>query len=119
MSSSPPVETESLARAFSSMRSMCFPIPACCKESVPESLAIIGAGVVGLEMGSVWRRLGSNVTLFESQPALLAGADRQIAQEAQKQLTRQGLTIFTGATVRQVRPVRGGVSIEYDDARGR
>lgn len=87
-------------------------------ESVPESLAIIGAGVVGLEMGSVWRRLGSNVTLFESQPALLTGADRQIAQEAQKQLTRQGLAIFTGATVRQVRPVRGGVSIEYDDARG-
>ena len=87
-----------------------------------EKYVLSNAGVLVmesvLEMGSVWRRLGSNVTLFESQPALLTGADRQIAQEAQKQLTRQGLAIFTGATVRQVRPVKGGVSIEYDDARG-
>ena len=89
-------------------------------ESVPESLAIIGAGVVGLEMGSVWRRLR-----IECDPVRIAAgafgrcrtADRS-RQEAQKQLTRQGLTIFTGATVRQVRPVRGGASIEYDDARG-
>ncbi len=87
--------------------------------SVPKSLAIIGAGVVGLEMGSVWRRLGANVTLFESQPMLLAGADRQIAMEAQKQLTRQGLSIFTGATVRQVKLVKDGIAIEYDDAQGR
>ncbi len=87
-------------------------------DAVPETLAIIGAGVVGLEMGSVWRRLGSAVTLFEAQPTLLAGADRQIAQEAQKQLTRQGLTIYTGATVRKVKPVNGGVAIEYDDAQG-
>ncbi len=87
-------------------------------EAVPQSLAIIGAGVVGLEMGSVWRRLGTAVTLFEAQPALLAGADRQIAMEAQKQLTRQGLTIYTGATVRKVEPVDGGVAIEYDDAQG-
>ena len=87
-------------------------------DAVPETLAIIGAGVVGLEMGSVWRRLGSAVTLFEAQPTLLAGADRQIAQEAQKQLTRQGLTIYTGAMVRKVKPVNGGVAIEYDDAQG-
>lgn len=85
---------------------------------VPKSFAIIGAGVVGLEMGSVWRRLGSDVTLFESQPELLAGADRQVAMEAQKQLTRQGLTILTGATVRKVRRMPKGVAIEYDDARG-
>ena len=69
-------------------------------------------------MGSVWRRLGSDVTLFESQPELLAGADRQVAMEAQKQLTRQGLTILTGATVRKVRRMPKGVAIEYDDARG-
>lgn len=87
-------------------------------DAVPETLAIIGAGVVGLEMGSVWRRLGSAVTLFEAQPTLLAGADRQIAQEAQKQLTRQGLTIYTGAMVRKVKPVNGGVAIEYDDVQG-
>lgn len=85
---------------------------------VPKSLAIIGAGVIGLEMGSVWRRLGSQVTLFEAAPTLLAGADRQVAMEAQKQLTRQGLTILTGATVRKVQTTEKGVFIEYDDAQG-
>ena len=87
-------------------------------DAVPESLAIIGAGVVGLEMGSVWRRLGAAVTLFEAQPTLLSGADRQVALEVQKQLTRQGLVIHTGAAVRQVTPTEEGSTIEYDDARG-
>ncbi len=63
---------------------------------VPPRLGVIGAGVVGLELGSVWRRLGSEVTLLEALPAFLPAADEQIAREALKQFTRQGLKIQLG-----------------------
>ncbi len=60
---------------------------------VPKRLGIIGAGVIGLELGSVWRRLGSEVVIFEALPELLAVADKDIAKEAGKLLKKQGLDI--------------------------
>src|SRR5512146_198555 len=60
---------------------------------VPQRLGVIGAGVIGLEMGSVWRRLGSEVTILEALPALLGAVDEQVAQEAHKVFAKQGLAI--------------------------
>jgi dihydrolipoamide dehydrogenase len=69
---------------------------------VPRRLGVIGAGVVGLELGSVWRRLGAEVTLLEALPAFLPAADEQIAREALKQMTRQGLKIQLGVHIEGV-----------------
>ncbi len=82
-------------------------------KEVPRKLAVIGAGVVGLELGSVWRRLGAEVTLFESMPAILMGADREIALEVQKQLTRQGLNLLTGVSVQAIHKTEEGIDIQY------
>ncbi|MFZ4499742.1 MAG: FAD-dependent oxidoreductase, partial [Burkholderiales bacterium] len=68
-------------------------------DRVPKTLGVIGAGVIGLELGSVWRRLGSQVTLLEALPDFLTLADPAIAAEAHKQFTAQGLDIRLGATV--------------------
>jgi dihydrolipoamide dehydrogenase len=66
---------------------------------VPKRLGIIGAGVIGLEMGSVWRRLGAEVTILEALPTLLGGADETIAREAAKIFAKQGLKIELGVKV--------------------
>ena len=87
-------------------------------DTVPRKLAVIGAGVVGLELGSVWRRLGAEVTLFESLPAILPGADSEIAAEAQKQLARQGLNLLTGVSVQTVQKTADGVAITYSTHQG-
>ncbi len=87
-------------------------------DHIPERLAIIGAGVIGLEMGTVWRRLGADVSLFETMPDILQGADREIAREAQKQLARQGLHLLTGTAVTSVQKSGTGVQIEYQSAVG-
>lgn len=68
-------------------------------DAVPAHVAIIGAGVIGLELGSVWRRLGSKVTLLEAQDSFLPMADKQIAAAAHKQFGRQGLDIWLGMRV--------------------
>ena len=86
---------------------------------VPKRLGIIGAGVIGLELGSVWGRLGSQVTILEALNDFLPAADRQIAREALKTLTRQGLDIRLGARVTGTRPHDGGVTVGYEDAGGR
>src|SRR5216683_2202004 len=67
---------------------------------VPKRLGVIGAGVIGLEMGSVWRRLGAEVTILEALPVFLGAADEQIAREAWKIFTKQGLKIELGDVVR-------------------
>ncbi len=85
---------------------------------VPPRLGIIGAGVIGLELGSVWGRLGSEVTILEALDEFLPAADRRIAGEALKVLTRQGLDIRLGARVIGARPHRGGVVVGYEDAGG-
>ena len=86
---------------------------------VPKRLGIIGAGVIGLELGSVWGRLGSEVTILEALDDFLPAADRRIASEALKVLTRQGLDIRLGARVTGARPHDGGVTVGYEDAGGR
>jgi len=86
--------------------------------AVPKTLGIIGAGVIGLELGSVWRRLGAQVTLLEALPDFLAAADAQVAKEAFKQFTRQGLDIQLGAKIGAVKPGKGGVTVEWTDAKG-
>ncbi len=85
---------------------------------VPGRLGIIGAGVIGLELGSVWARLGSEVTILEALDDFLPAADRRIAGEALKVLQRQGLDIRLGARVTGARAHDAGVVVGYDDAEG-
>ena len=68
-------------------------------ESVPEHLVVIGGGVIGLELGSVWRRLGAKVTVVELLPTILAGNDEDIIREADKIFRKQGLDIRVGTKV--------------------
>jgi len=85
----------------------------------PKRLGILGAGVIGLELGSVWRRLGSEGTLFEPLPTFLAMADSQVAAEAWKLFTKaQGLTIKLGAKPTSMQIGKTGVRIEYQDSVG-
>jgi dihydrolipoamide dehydrogenase len=86
--------------------------------AVPKKLGVIGAGVIGLEMGSVWRRLGAEVTLLEALPEFLAAADTQIAREAMKAFTKQGLKIELGVRIDGVKSDKKGVSVSCTDAKG-
>jgi dihydrolipoamide dehydrogenase len=86
--------------------------------AVPKKLAIIGSGVIGLEMGSVWRRLGAEVTILEGLPTFLGAADEQIAKEAKKAFDKQGLKIELGVKVGDVKVSKKGVSIAYNNAKG-
>jgi dihydrolipoamide dehydrogenase len=85
---------------------------------VPKRLGVIGAGVVGLELGSVWRRLGSEVTILEALPAFLGAADEQVAKEAWKVFAKQGLRIELGVRITGVK-AKNDVSVEYADAQGK
>ena len=87
-------------------------------QSVPEKLCVIGAGVIGLELGSVWRRLGSEVIVLEAQDVFLPVADQQIAKDAHRQFTRQGLDIRLGARVMSTEVTDAGVQILYTDSTG-
>jgi dihydrolipoamide dehydrogenase len=86
--------------------------------AVPKRLGVIGAGVIGLEMGSVWRRLGSEVTILEALPAFLGAVDEQIAREAARAFAKQGLKIHLGVNITSVKSDRKGVSVGYTDAKG-
>ncbi|MCA6217588.1 dihydrolipoyl dehydrogenase [Ideonella sp. B7] len=86
--------------------------------SVPKKLGVIGSGVIGLEMGSVWRRLGAEVTILEGMPAFLPAADEGVAKEAAKVFAKQGLKIELGAKVGEVKAAKKGVSIAYTNAKG-
>src|ERR1019366_2425577 len=85
---------------------------------VPKSLGVIGAGVIGLEMGSVWRRLGANVTVLEALPMFLGAADDQVAREAWKLFAKQGLAIELGVKIGAV-SVKKNVTVDYTDAEGK
>ncbi|HEY9897897.1 MAG TPA: dihydrolipoyl dehydrogenase [Pantanalinema sp.] len=82
---------------------------------VPKKLGVIGAGVIGLELGSVWRRLGAQVTVLEAAPAFLAAADGQVAKEALKQLTAQGLDLHMGVSIDRVDATGAGVKVTYTE----
>lgn len=86
--------------------------------TVPARLGVIGAGVIGLELGSVWRRLGSQVTILEALPNFLAATDETVQKEAWKQFTRQGLSIHLGVKIGNVKTGANGVKIDYVDASG-
>lgn len=85
---------------------------------VPKKLGVIGAGVIGLEMGSVWRRLGAEVTLLEGLPTFLGAVDEQVAKEAHKIFTKQGLKIHLGVKVGEVKHDKKGVKVSYVDGQG-
>jgi len=87
-------------------------------DKVPKRLGVIGAGVIGLELGSVWRRLGSEVVVMEAMDVFLAIMDQQIAKEAHKALTKQGLDIRMGCRVTGSEVRRGKVEVTYLAADG-
>jgi dihydrolipoamide dehydrogenase len=87
--------------------------------AVPKRLGVIGAGVIGLELGSVWRRLGSEVTVLEALPTFLGACDEAVAKEAWKQFTKtQGLSIKLGIKIDKVTGRKTGVVVEYRDDQG-
>jgi dihydrolipoamide dehydrogenase len=89
---------------------------------VPGKLGLIGSGVIGLEMGSVWRRLGAEVTVLEALPTFLGAVDEQIAKEAHKAFTKQGLKIELGVKVGQIQSGKAGsgqeVTVAWTNAKG-
>ncbi|MDO8332366.1 MAG: FAD-dependent oxidoreductase, partial [Pseudomonas sp.] len=87
-------------------------------QSVPKKLGVIGAGVIGLELGSVWARLGAEVVVLEAQDKFLPSADDQIAKEALKILTKQGLNIRLGARVTGSEVKKKQVIVSFIDAEG-
>ena len=87
--------------------------------AVPKTLGIVGAGVIGLEMGSVWRRLGADVTILEALPEFLGTVDSQVAAEAKKVFAKQGLKIVLGAKIDRVESGAGGVRVGYVDSAGK
>jgi dihydrolipoamide dehydrogenase len=86
--------------------------------SVPKKLGVIGSGVIGLEMGSVWRRLGAEVVVLEALPTFLGAVDEQIAKEAHKAFTKQGLKVELGVKIGEIKSGKKGVSVAYANAKG-
>src|SRR3569833_4029310 len=86
--------------------------------SVPKRLGVIGAGVIGLELGSVWRRLGSEVVMLEALPDFLSVADQQLAKEALRHFKKLGLDVRLGAKVTGAKVVGDAVDVTYTDAKG-
>ena len=84
----------------------------------PPRLGVIGGGVIGLELGSVWNRLGSEVTILEAMDRFLFMADSQVAREAQRQFKRQGLDTRLGARVENARRVGDQVEVRFSDREG-
>jgi len=85
---------------------------------VPERLGVIGAGVIGLEMGSVWRRLGAEVTILEALPSLLGAADETIAKEASKIFVKQGLKMEFGVAISKIATAKGAIAVSYKSSSG-
>lgn len=86
--------------------------------AVPKRLGLIGSGVIGLEMGSVWRRLGSEVTILEGLPTFLGAVDEQIAKEAHKAFVKQGLKVELGVKVGEIKAGKKSVSVAWTNAKG-
>ena len=88
-------------------------------DHVPETLGVIGAGVIGLELGSVWNRLGSKVILLEALPDFLALADKDISKQAAREFKKQGMDIRLGTMVKSASVENGKVSVTVEDAKGK
>lgn len=87
--------------------------------TVPKRLGVIGAGVIGLELGSVWHRLGAQVTLLEAMEQFLFMADQQIARDAERQFRKLGLDIRLGAKVTGASQGKAGITVNYEDKDGK
>lgn len=87
-------------------------------ESIPRHLIVIGAGVIGLEMGSVWRRLGAEVTLLDVADRILTVMDGELGTEAQKIYTKQGLNFALGCKVSGISTSKSGAVVSYTDSTG-
>ena len=87
--------------------------------AVPKRLGVIGGGVIGLEMGSVWRRLGAEVTVLEAMPDFLAAVDQQVAKEALKVFSKQGLNIHTGVKIGEISKTARQVTVPWTDSTGK
>ena len=87
-------------------------------EAVPKRLGVVGAGVVGVELGSVWRRLGAEVVMLEALPDFLAMADQQLAKEGLRHFKKLGLDIRLAANVTGASVTGGAVEVTYTDAKG-
>jgi len=97
---------------------ICDNVGALSLSEVPKRLGVIGAGVIGLELGSVWRRLGAQVTVLEALPGFLAAADESVAKEAWKIFTQeQGLDIRLGSKIGKINAGKKGVTVEYEHER--
>lgn len=88
-------------------------------DAVPKTLGVVGAGVIGLELGSVWARLGAKVTILEAMDDFLSMADRDVAKVAAKEFKSQGLDIKLGAKVTAAKAGSKGVKVDYDDKDGK
>lgn len=88
-------------------------------EAVPKRLGVIGAGVIGLEMGSVWRRLGAEVTVLEAMPQFLGAVDETIAKEAAKVFDKQGLKIHTGVKIGEIVKTARQITVPWTDSAGK
>ena len=88
-------------------------------DAAPKTLGVVGGGVIGLELGSVWSRLGSEVTVLEAMDDFLFMADRQVAKEAGRQFKKQGLTIKLGAKVTSAKVSGNTVKVDYEDQSGK
>ncbi len=87
--------------------------------AVPKRLGVIGAGVIGLEMGSVWRRLGAEVTVLEAMPTFLGAVDQTIAKEAFKIFEKQGLKLHMGVKIGDIKPTAKQVTLQWTDSAGK
>lgn len=88
-------------------------------DAVPKRLGVIGGGVIGLELGSVWHRLGAQVTILEAMDNFLFMADQQVAQAAAREFRKQGLDIRLGAKVSGTEKTKTGIKLQYDDKDGK
>jgi len=94
---------------------ICDNVGALAFDAVPKRLGVIGAGVIGLELGSVWKRLGAEVAILEALPDFLGGADAAVTKEAWKIFTqKQGLKINLGVKIHSVKQGKKGITLEYD-----
>ena len=87
-------------------------------DAVPKRLAIIGAGIIGLELAGIWNRLGAETILLEAQESFLSMADQQISREAYRIYSKQGLELRLGARVISAKKSSKKVTVEYQDSEG-
>ncbi|MEL7048212.1 MAG: dihydrolipoyl dehydrogenase, partial [Pseudomonadota bacterium] len=86
---------------------------------VPEDLVVIGAGVIGLELGQVWARLGAKVTIVEAQDQVLPGSDAEVSKLMKRALSRQGITFKLGRTLKEAKEVEGLITLNLTRENGK